>query len=101
MDVNSCKDSEWVDMMKWVLPAAGVKFLVKDFKKKDDIIAKFVTLPNVWTSYIPPRGATLENATCTRGCTNCGHCAGCTNCSCEGCERGRGFDHGGRSQETQ
>ena len=63
MDVNSCKDSKWVDMMKWVLPAAGVKFLVKDFKKKDDIIAKFVILPNVWTSYIPPRGATLENAT--------------------------------------
>jgi hypothetical protein len=63
MDVNCCKDSEWIDMMKWVLPAAGVKFLVKDFKKKDDIVTKFATLPNVWTSYIPPRGATLENAT--------------------------------------
>ncbi len=63
MDMSSCKDSKWVDMMKWVLPAASVKFLLKDFKKKDDIVVKFATLRNVWTSYIPPRGATLENAT--------------------------------------
>ena len=49
--------------MKWVLPAAGVKFLVKDFKTKGDVVAKFATLPNVWTSCIPPHGATLEDAT--------------------------------------
>ena len=49
-------------MIKWVLPTAGVKFLVKVFKKKDEIIAKFATLERVWTSYIPPREATFEDA---------------------------------------
>ena len=60
MDIHSLKDSDWSDMMKWVLPTAGVKFLVKDFKKKDEIIAKFATLERVWTSYIPPCEATFE-----------------------------------------
>jgi hypothetical protein len=38
-----------------VLPEAKVPFLLKDLKKRDQILAKLATLPNDWTTYIPPK----------------------------------------------
>jgi hypothetical protein len=61
MNIHSLKDSEWADILKWVLPEAGVKFLVKDYKKKEEIVAKLETLEKVWTSYIPPSAAVAED----------------------------------------
>ena len=46
-------------MIRWVLPEAKVEFLLKDLKKKEDILAKLATLPNSWTTYIPRREHTL------------------------------------------
>jgi hypothetical protein len=61
-NVNSLTEKDWGDVLRWVLPAAGVSFLVKDYKKKEAIIAKLNSLNEPWTSFIPPRGATLEVA---------------------------------------
>ena len=61
-NVHSLTDKDWGDVLRWVLPAAGVSFLVKDYKKKEAIIAKLNSLSKPWTSFIPPRGATLEVA---------------------------------------
>ena len=38
-----------------------MKFLVKDYKKKEEIVAKLETLEKVWTSYIPPSAAVAED----------------------------------------
>ena len=38
LDSYSMNDKDWGDMIRWVLPAAKVDFLVKDLKKKDDIM---------------------------------------------------------------
>ena len=38
-----------------MLPEAKVPFLLKDLKKRDQILAKLATLPNDWTTYIPPK----------------------------------------------
>ena len=54
MNVHSLNDKDWGDLLRWVLPAAGVDFLVKDFKKKEAIKAKLDSLPQAWESYIPP-----------------------------------------------
>jgi hypothetical protein len=54
MNVHSLNDKDWGDLLRWVLPAAGVDFLVKDFKKKETIKAKLESLPQSWESYIPP-----------------------------------------------
>jgi len=54
-DVNELVDSDWVDMMKWVLTAAKKKFRVMDLTTKDLIIAKFATLNCDWKSFIPSR----------------------------------------------
>lgn len=61
-DIHSLSDTDWGAVVRWVLPAANVSGLLKDLKKKEAIIAKLATLPNVWTSYIPPREAPLEVA---------------------------------------
>jgi hypothetical protein len=45
-----------------VLPQAKVEFLLKDLKKKDQIMAKLATLPDNWTSYIPNRDAVTTTA---------------------------------------
>jgi hypothetical protein len=55
VDGNSLSDKDWGDIVRWVLPEANVTFLLKDLKKKDQIVAKLATLPNDWTSYIPSR----------------------------------------------
>ena len=54
-DVNALVDSNWVDMMKWVLTAAKKKFRVMDLTTKDLILAKFATLNSDWKSFIPSR----------------------------------------------
>ena len=56
-DSGSMNDKDWGDVIRWVLPQAKVDFLLKDLKKKEDILAKLATLPNNWTTYIPRREA--------------------------------------------
>lgn len=51
---NSLNDKDWGDVIRWVLPEAKkVEFLLKDLKKKEQIIAKLATLPRNWVTYIP------------------------------------------------
>jgi hypothetical protein len=54
-DSGSMNDKDWGDVIRWVLPQAKVDFLLKDLKKKEDILAKLATLPSNWTTYIPRR----------------------------------------------
>ena len=54
---NSLNDKDWGDVVRWVLPGAKVEFLLKDLKKKEQIIAKLATLPNDWVTYIPNAAA--------------------------------------------
>ena len=54
-DSHSLTEKDWGDVISWVLPEAKVEFLLKDLKKKDQILAKLATLPRDWTSYIPRR----------------------------------------------
>jgi hypothetical protein len=49
----SLTDKDWGDVVRWVLPEAKVQFLLKDLKKRDQIVAKLATLPRDWTTYIP------------------------------------------------
>ena len=53
LNSHSMNDKDWGDVIRWVLPEAKVEFLLKDLKKKEDILAKLATLPNDWTTYIP------------------------------------------------
>ena len=53
LNCHSMSDKDWGDVVRWVLPAANVEFLLKNLKKKEDIIAKLATLPNCWKTYIP------------------------------------------------
>ena len=62
VDGNSLSDKDWGDVIRWVLPEAKVEFLLKDLKKKEQIVAKLATLPNIWTSYIPNRAAVTTDA---------------------------------------
>jgi hypothetical protein len=39
-DSHSMNDKDWGDVIRWVLPEAKVEFLLKDLKKKEDILAK-------------------------------------------------------------
>lgn len=50
---NSSNDKDWGDVVRWVLLEANVEFLLKDLKKKEQIIAKLATLPNNWITYSP------------------------------------------------
>ena len=50
---NSLNDKDWGDVIRWVLPATKVEFLLKDPHKKEQIIAKLATLPNNLVTYIP------------------------------------------------
>jgi hypothetical protein len=50
---NGLNDKDWGDVIRWVLPEAKVEFLLKDLKKKEQMIAKLATLPNNWATYIP------------------------------------------------
>jgi hypothetical protein len=59
-NTSSLTDKDWGDVIRWVLPAAGVSFLVKDYQKKDVIIAKLETLEQAWTSFIPPLDEPLQ-----------------------------------------
>ena len=52
-NVQSLTEKDWGDVVHWVLPEAKVPFLLKDLKKRDQILAKLATLPNDWTTYIP------------------------------------------------
>jgi hypothetical protein len=54
-DTGSLTEKEWGEIVRWVLPAANVPYLLKDLKKRDQILAKLETLPNAWTTYIPRR----------------------------------------------
>ncbi|KAI2510989.1 hypothetical protein MHU86_3461 [Fragilaria crotonensis] len=54
-DTGSLTEKEWGEIVRWVLPAASVPYLLKDLKKRDQILAKLETFPNAWTTYIPRR----------------------------------------------
>ena len=53
VDQGSLTDKDWGNIVRWVLPEAKVTFLLKELKKRDQIVAKLETLPNLWTTYIP------------------------------------------------
>ena len=55
LDQGSLTDMDWGHIIRWVLPEAKVPFLLKDLKKRDQMVAKLATLPNLWTTYIPCR----------------------------------------------
>ena len=55
LDENSLNDKDWGDVVSWVLPAAKVDHLLKDLKRKDQILQKLASLPREWTTYIPRR----------------------------------------------
>jgi hypothetical protein len=52
---NSFNDKDWGDVVRWVLPAAKVDHLLKDMKRKDQILQKLSSLPHEWTTYVPQR----------------------------------------------
>ena len=53
-DENSLNDKEWGDIVRWVLPEAKIDFLLKDLKRKDQILTKLAPLPRKdWITYIP------------------------------------------------
>ncbi|KAI2491856.1 hypothetical protein MHU86_22709 [Fragilaria crotonensis] len=54
-DAQSLTEKDWGDVVRWVLPEAKVPFLLKDLKKREQILAKLATLPNDWTTYRVPR----------------------------------------------
>ena len=54
-DSDSMNDKDWGNVIRRVLPEAKVVYLLKDLKKKEQILAKLQTLPNKWTTYIPRR----------------------------------------------
>jgi hypothetical protein len=53
--IGSLTDKDWGDIIRWVLPEAKVTGLMRDFKKKDAIMAKLATLDRDWKTYIPAR----------------------------------------------
>jgi hypothetical protein len=50
---HSFNDKDWGDVVRWVLPAAKVDHLLKDMKRKDQILQKLSSLPREWTTYVP------------------------------------------------
>jgi hypothetical protein len=56
-NAESLSEMDWGDIIRWVVPEAKVAFLLKDLKKKDQILAKLATLPKDWSTYIPCRDA--------------------------------------------
>jgi hypothetical protein len=58
----SMTDKDWVDVIRWLLPAANVDFLLKDLRKKNEIMAKLAMLLKCWTTYIPRRQQTAVAA---------------------------------------
>ena len=63
VDQGSLTDKDWGDIVRWVLPEAKVTFLLKELKKRDQIVAKLETLPNLWTTYIPRKETAAVVAT--------------------------------------
>ena len=64
-DEGALNEKDWGDVIRWVLPEAKVTFLLKDLKKKEQILSKLATLPNHWTSYIPACNDTTDIPTTT------------------------------------
>ncbi len=64
-DNASMNDKNWCDVIRWVLPEAKVVYLLKDLKKKEQILARLQTLPNQWTTYIPRREVVTTIPTAT------------------------------------
>jgi uncharacterized protein YecT (DUF1311 family) len=64
-DAGSLTEMEWGEIVCWVLPVAKVPCLLKDLKKREQILAKLESLPNAWTTYIPCREVAASIATTT------------------------------------
>ena len=43
----------WGEVIRWVLAEVKVEFLLKDLKKKEQILTKLAMLPKDWTTYRP------------------------------------------------
>ena len=54
-DAGLLTEKEWGEIVRWVLPVAKVPYLLKDLRKREQILAKLESLPNAWTTYIPCR----------------------------------------------
>jgi hypothetical protein len=65
LDSHSMNDKDWGDVIRWVLTEAKVEFLLKDLKRKEQILTKLATLPKDWTTYIPRRQALAAISTAT------------------------------------
>jgi len=46
-------DKDWNEIIRWVLPASNAEGLLKDFRKKDAIVQKLISLDRDWKTYIP------------------------------------------------
>ena len=46
-------DKDWVDIIRWVLPASNADGLLKDLRKKDVILQKLMSLDRDCKTYIP------------------------------------------------
>ena len=57
LDSHSMNNKDWGEVIRWVLAEAKVEFLLKDLKKKEQILTKLAMLPKDWTTYIPWRQA--------------------------------------------
>ncbi len=64
-DGLSLNEKDWGNVVRWVLPEAKVAFLLKDLKKKKQILAKLSSLPSDWTTYIPSSDVTNAIPTTT------------------------------------
>ncbi len=64
-DGLSLNEKDWGNVVRWVLPEAKVTFLLKDLKKKEQMLAKLSSLPRDWTTYIPCSDVTTAIPTTT------------------------------------
>jgi len=46
-------DKDWIDIIRWVLPESKADGLLRDFRKRDAIVAKLESLQQPWMTYIP------------------------------------------------
>ena len=46
-------DKDWIEIIRWVLPESNADGFLKDFRKKDVIVQKLMSLDRDWKTYIP------------------------------------------------
>jgi hypothetical protein len=48
LDPQSLTEKDWGDVIRWVLPEAKIEFLLKNLKKREQILAKLATFITTW-----------------------------------------------------